>query len=226
MNWNPLLPKRWEEGRLVEKIRRHIDEIFGPKESIPQEILLDQFVPNTLEEIKPLFSHRQVDLRTRFEPAPAISMPIDPLKKVVVGLIKNAVENTPDEGKIEILVRKRGEGAGLVVHDYGVGITAENQRRIFEGFFTTQDTMAYSSKRPFDFNAGGKGADLLRMKIFSERYNFKIDMESSRCRFIPKESDICPGRISKCAFCTKDEECYQSGGTTFTLFFPPASEQT
>ena len=34
---------------------------------------------------------------------------------------------------------------------------------ISEGFFTTQDTMAYSSKKPFDFNAGGKGADLLRI---------------------------------------------------------------
>ena len=50
---------------------------------------------------------------------------------------------------------------GLVVHDYGVGITAENQKHIFEGFFVTRDTMAYSSQRPFDFNAGGKGADLL-----------------------------------------------------------------
>ena len=36
---------------------------------------------------------------------------------------------------------------------------------------------AYSSKRAFDFNAGGKGADLLRMKIFAERYGFKIKMD-------------------------------------------------
>jgi hypothetical protein len=118
-----------------------------------------------------------------------------------------------------VIVRKRGAGAGLVVHDNGVGITWGDQSRIFEGFFTTHETMAYSSKRPFDFNAGGRGADLLRMKIFSERYNFKIDMVSSRCRFIPKASDICPGRISKCQFCSKKEDCYQSGETTFTLFF-------
>jgi len=51
-----------------------------------------------------------------------------------------------------------------VVHDYGVGIIEDAQKRIFEGFLSTQDTMAYSSKRAFDFNAGGKGADLLRMK--------------------------------------------------------------
>jgi len=113
----------------------------------------------------------------------------------------------------------------LLVHDFGVGIIEESQRRIFEGFFTTQDAMVYSSKRPYDFNAGGKGADLLRMKIFSERYNFKIDMTSSRCGFIPKESDICPGRISICTFCKKKEDCYHSGGTIFSLYFPPAPKR-
>jgi signal transduction histidine kinase len=122
------------------------------------------------------------------------------------------------------VVRNRGKGAELVVHDYGVGITADNRKRIFEGFFTTQDTMDYSSRQPYDFNAGGKGADLLRMKIFSERYNFKIQMTSSRCRHIPDDKDICPGRIGDCDFCKEKEDCYGSGGTVFTVYFPPLSE--
>jgi PAS domain S-box-containing protein len=212
------------EGELVERIRTRIHEMFGETESPPQDILLDQFVSKTLDEIEPLFSQRQVDLKTQLEPTPAIRMPVDPLRKVVVGLIKNAIENTPDEGRVEIFVQKRGNGTELVVHDYGVGITAENQRRIFEGFFTTQETMDYSSKRPFDFNAGGKGADLLRMKIFSERYNFKIDMTSKRCRNLPKDKDLCPGSISKCNLCKTKGDCHQFSGTVFTVFFPPASE--
>ncbi len=207
------------EGRIVETIKGHVDEIFGPKESTPEGISLDKFVSVVLEEIKPLFSHRQIDLKKRIESTPVIKIPPDVLRKVVTGLIKNAVENTPDEGKIEISVRKRGKGAELIVRDYGVGITNHNQRHIFEGFFTTQETMDYSSKRPFDFNAGGKGADLLRMKIFSERYHFRIQMISSRCRHIPLDKDICPGRISECDYCRKQEDCYQSGGTTFRVFF-------
>ena len=143
---------------------------------------------------------------------------------MVIGLIRNAIENTPDESKIEISVGKKGKEVELEVRDYGVGITLDNQKRIFEGFLTTQDTMDYSSKRPFDFNAGGKGADLLRMKIFSERYNFWIQMSSSRCRYIPQDKDVCPGIVSKCGFCKKIEDCYQSGGTTFTVLFPAVSE--
>jgi len=151
---------------------------------------------------------------------------LSPLQKIIDGLIKNAIENTPDVGKIEVVVQKKGEGAELEVRDFGVGITEENQTRIFEGFFATQETIDYSSKRPFDFNAGGKGADLLRMKIFSERYNFKIDMVTSRCRYIPKESDACPGRISECSFCTKKEDCHLSGGTVFRLQFPGVPEDS
>jgi signal transduction histidine kinase len=117
-------------------------------------------------------------------------------------------------------VHRRGEGTLLQVHDYGVGIPEEAQKRIFEGFFTTRDTMAYSTKTPFDFNAGGKGADLLRMKIFAERYHFQIEMSSKRCLFLPEETDVCPGRISLCPHCSTKEGCHLSGGTVFTIYFP------
>ena len=216
-----LVTEEVQDESVVERIRMRIDETFGLQESPLQEISLDQFTSKVIKEIQPLFSHRQVDIITDFEITQPIIMPGDALKKVVLGLIKNAVENTPDEGKIEISVLGKGKGGSLLrVKDYGVGIIDDNQRRIFEGFFATQETIDYSSKRPFDFNAGGKGADLFRMKIFSERYNFKIDMTSSRCRYIPLDKDICPGKISRCDFCKKKEDCYHSGGTTFSVFFP------
>ena len=161
-----------------------------------------------------------MDLKTFAESTPPIWMPRDPLEKIVKGLVKNAIENTPDEGKIEVGVRSRGKAVEFRVQDWGVGIVPEHQKHIFEGFYPTQDTMLYSSGKPFNFNAGGRGADLLRMKIFSERFNFKISMTSTRCRYLPSAKDICPGRISECAFCKKLQDCYDSGGTTFEVLFP------
>jgi signal transduction histidine kinase len=210
------------EGPVVERLRKRIDEIFVPKKALPRRVLLHEALRERLDHLVPLFAHRRVEILTHLEIVPPILIPPDVIRKVMEGLIRNAIENTPDEGMIEIRVRKKGEGAELVVHDYGVGITEEGQRRIFEGYVTTRDTMAYSSKRPFDFNAGGKGADLLRMKIFSERYHFQVRMTSTRCRFIPKESDLCPGRISECPFCSGIEDCHRSGGSTFSVYFPPA----
>lgn len=213
------------EGPLVERVRRRIEEVFGPKKTEFSKIPLDVFVGNRLKALKRKFSHRDVTVISKLYKSPEICIPEDVLGKIVDGLIKNAVEATPDEGKIEIVVRQRGKGAELMVYDFGVGITEESQRRIFEGFFSTQDTLDYSSRRPFDFNAGGRGADLLRMKIFAERFHFSLTMKSQRCRYIPGESDICPGKISNCPHCHTAEDCYDSGRSLFRVFFPSVPMQ-
>ena len=213
------------EGSLVERIRGKIHEIYGPKESKISNISLGDFVEGRIGAVKPEFAHRDIELITRTQAVPGICVPEDVLRKVVDGLVRNAIEATPDEGRIEVTVQRKGDLAELIVHDCGIGITEDNRERIFEGFFSTQETMAYSSKRPYDFFAGGKGADLLRMKIFGERFNFRIEMESSRCIFIPEDKDLCPGRISECKFCKTQSDCRYSGGTSFRVLFPPAPDQ-
>jgi signal transduction histidine kinase len=205
---------------IVERIRRRIDELFGSKDAEPVEVQLDRFVTEKVERLRSISEQRGIDVVLHTEPVPAITIPLDPLGKVVEGLIRNAMENTPDQGRIRVTVGSRGKEVELVVSDDGVGIIPEHQAHIFEGFFPTQDTMLYASKKPFEFNAGGRGADLLRMKIFSEQYGFKISMTSSRCIHLPGSGDICPGRISACGFCKGPEDCSQSGGTTFSVAFP------
>ncbi len=215
-----LIAEQTEDAAVAVKIRNRIDQIFKPKDALPENIHLDQFVEEQFLKINPYFSHRNIELKIDIQSAISIHFPSEPLEKLIGGLIRNAIENTPDEGKIKIKVRKKQKSVELVIKDTGVGILAEHQQRIFEGFFPTQDISKYSSKTPFDFNAGGRGADLLRMKIFSERFNFKLDMQSTRCRYIPLPSDVCPGRISECSFCLSPEDCYASGGTTFRAVFP------
>ncbi|MBN2123952.1 MAG: PAS domain S-box protein [Deltaproteobacteria bacterium] len=207
------------EGSLVDRLRVRIRDIFGERERAPERVFLHVFVRERLEVLRPFFPHRQIEIVSRIEDAPPILIPGDALEKVVDGLLRNAVENTPDEGRIEVLVQRKDHDALLLVHDYGVGITEDDRKRVFEGFFSTQNTMDYSSGSPFDFNAGGKGVDLLRMKIFSERYGFRINMASVRCRHIQEEGDFCPGRISRCAYCASTRDCFASGGTVFSLLF-------
>ncbi len=215
-----LFAEQLGEGAVVNKVRERINEIFTSRENAPAEIDLGDFVTKKIEEIRALSYHRKLDMMTRIEPARPVWMPADPLEKLVKGLVKNAIENTPDEGRIEVAVKKRGGFTTLTVEDRGIGIAPEHQRHIFEGFYHTQDTMNYSSGKPFDFNAGGRGADLLRMKIFSERFNFNISMTSTRCKHLPLTKDSCHGRISECEFCKTVEDCYESGGTTFEVLFP------
>ena len=214
-----LIAEQTGDTAVIERVRQRIEEIFGPREAVAEDIVLEEFVRERIKKIEPHFSHRSLELIIDTDRTTAVRIPAEPLEKLVIGLIKNAIENTPDDGKIEVKVTNRDSAVAFSVHDFGVGIVEEHRQRIFEGFFPTQDTMGYSSKNPFDFNAGGKGADLLRLKIFSERFGFKLDVSSARCRFIPLSTDICPGGISKCNYCQGIEDCYGSGETTFTAVF-------
>jgi len=212
-----LIAEETGEKGVLAKVRQRIEDIFSPLDLAVKNILLDQFVEKRIKVIQPEMAHRDISIVTRLESSSPIQMPFEPLKKTVDGLIRNAVENTPDGGKIEIFVHQQENGVSFVVKDHGIGLTREAQKRIFEGFFSTQETMNYSSKQPFDFNAGGKGADLLRMKIFSERFNFKISMTSNRCHRIPENMDTCPGSIEACKE-IPGPPC--DGYTMVTCFFP------
>jgi PAS domain S-box-containing protein len=210
--------------RLVDRIQRRIAEIFGPREAVSEEIRLDHFVEAMLERLRPRFEHRTVDLIPRIEGTDPVWIPSGALAKIVEGLIRNAVENTPDGSRIEVKVRQGAAGPEFEVEDCGVGITTENQRLIFENYLSATDTLQYATRNPYDFNAGGRGFDLLRMKIFSERYHFKIRVRSARCGFIPRDEDLCPGNIEQCPHCQSRQDCLGSGGTVFTVTFAPAGE--
>lgn len=208
-----------EKGELSQKIKARIDEWFGPADAPSEEIRLDSFAENVLKELAPRFAHRKCRIISRFEPSRPVFIPRDVLYKVIEGLVRNAVENTPDGGRIEITVRNLASGCELEVKDFGIGITPENQKLIFESQMSTTETLQYASRKPYDFLAGGKGFDLLRMKIFSERYHFSIRMRSRRCIYIPGESDLCPADVRRCRHCREPEDCTRSGGTTMTVNF-------
>ncbi len=205
---------------IILSIRNRIEDLFGPRESVSEKISLDVFAESTIQALRSNFAHRGCNVEVKTETTPSIWIPRDVLKKVIEGLLRNAVGNTPDGGIIEVSVKNGETGPELEVKDFGVGITEENRRLIFESYITTRETMQYSTRKPYDFNAGGKGFDLLRMRIFSERYNFKIDMKSSRCTFIPGDGDLCPGDIKNCDHCRTVNDCLNSGGTTVVVKFP------
>jgi PAS domain S-box-containing protein len=209
---------------LVDRLRARIDELFGPRDAMPEEIRLAEFIANTVERLRPKFAHRKCELTTRIDSSGPVWIPVEVLSKIVEGLIRNAVENTPDGCRITVSVRNGKNGPELEVKDFGVGISKENQRLVFESYFSAAEVMHYTTRRPYDFGAGGRGFDLLRMKIFSERYHFRIHLISQHCSHLGKDSGLCPGAVADCPHCRDGEDCLRSGGTTVTIEFPPAAE--
>jgi PAS domain S-box-containing protein len=217
-----LVSEELTEKDIIRRLRHRIEELFGRHDTHPEVIPLDQFVAKKIKVLEPRFAHRKCKIETRISAVPAIWIPSDVLAKVVEGLVRNAIENTPDSGEVTISVRNGEIGPELEIRDTGVGISEENQRLIFENYFTTYDTMQYSSGQPYDFGAGGKGFDLLRMRIFSERYHFQLDLSSQQCSLLSQDSGSCSGKIEDCVHIRQSQDCIDSGGTVVTVQFYPA----
>jgi signal transduction histidine kinase len=61
------------------------------------------------------------------------------LQQVVLNLVLNAVQASPEGGKVRIAAHASGNGSAVVsIEDEGTGIPAQNRERIFEPFFTTK----------------------------------------------------------------------------------------
>jgi len=196
----------------LEALRRRIDDTFPTKVRDVEKVSIEVTFQAVESLVHRMMQDRILDVEFN-SPDPAI-VRIQPhiLKSVLNGLVRNAIENTPDHGKIHVKGENSSKGYTITVRDYGVGIPESEQANIFEGFYPIQETDMYSSGRRYEFNAGGTGTDLLKMKIFSQRFGFNMRFTSQRCSCIPTNRDICPGDIRKCKCCEADEDCLTNGG--------------
>ena len=60
------------------------------------------------------------------------------VEQVLVNLIQNAVQAMPQGGYLKVILAKEKATAKIVLIDTGVGIPAENLKRIFDPFYTTK----------------------------------------------------------------------------------------
>jgi len=204
----------------MESIKRKIEELFPERLEEKEGIDITTAFQHAQSLVEGMASRRALDIWFA-APDPAVVM-MQPhiLISVLDGLIRNAIENTPDHGTVIILGERTTDGYRIVVRDCGVGIPESEQRNIFEAFYPVQETDLYSSRSRYDFNAGGTGTDLLKIKIFAERFGFTVRFSSTRCSCIPTVRDLCPGDITRCACCKSIEECLENGGTQFLVDLP------
>lgn len=203
----------------LSEIQRIVQEIVSPRPYQPTRFPVVQLLNDLLKRIRSESSHRSVTVQARAEPVETDI--IDPrlFADVVRTLVKNAIENTPDQGTVVVELRGAPEGILLQVRDQGVGIDWTDREFVFDAFHHTQDTEKYATRNPFDFDAGGKGLELMRLKMLSQEGTFDISFESQRCRHLSGPQNRCPGSIERCPRITGPDECFQSGGTVFSVLF-------
>jgi signal transduction histidine kinase len=88
---------------------------------------------------------KRVTLTTHYDDElPRVVIDAKQIKQVVQNLLNNAIQATPEEGRVHLEVRRfRGKGGGprvqIEVSDTGKGIPEEDLEKIFTPFFTTRE---------------------------------------------------------------------------------------
>ena len=69
---------------------------------------------------------------------PRVSVDPEQIKQVLLNLVINAIQATPNGGQISLRANREGDWIRAEVEDEGVGIPSEDLERIFDPFFTTR----------------------------------------------------------------------------------------
>jgi len=96
----------------------------------------------------------------------------DRLKQVLLNLISNAVQYTPEGGEIFLSLSKKKKKACLLIQDTGPGIPAEDLPHIFERFYRTEKSRTRSKNAGF-----GLGLSIAYWII--EKHKGKINVKST-----------------------------------------------
>ena len=92
------------------------------------------------------------------------------LEEVVYNLCDNAIRYNKAGGEVWVTVKNTPEGKILSVRDNGIGISKENQKRIFERFYRVDKSRSKKT--------GGTGLGLAIVKHIIEQHNFNIEVIS------------------------------------------------
>jgi len=128
-------------------IERFLDS--ARKQLKAQSIDGDFMVAAEIKQIITILKHRarEAAVSVDLKPSPRIKMFADPVKfsQIVANLILNAIEaydHNSDESLRKIVIDTKQEGKWIVISvtDHGRGLSKDQMGRIFDTFYSTQDT--------------------------------------------------------------------------------------
>jgi signal transduction histidine kinase len=103
---------------------------------------LGENVKQVVQTVQPKIEEKQQTLTVDLpEDLPPVNVDPNRLAQVLTNLVSNASKYTDPEGKIDLRARLEGDFIRVEVSDSGLGISAEDQKRLFTQFFRSDDPM-------------------------------------------------------------------------------------
>ena len=159
---------------MVDEILRYSKSGGQSAELCPECFDLEAMIEQLETSHQSLLARKSLEFRKAIDvEAPRVYADRAKVSHVLANLISNAIEFTPDGGRIEVSARPDEEGAWMRVEvsDTGIGISPEDQDRIFEEFV--------SLDRGVDRRLGGSGLGLSIARRLIEMHGGELGLESA-----------------------------------------------
>ncbi len=162
----------------IDRMSRIVDELLflsradlGEIKMTMTEVSLDDLVREVQLQASVLGQDQQVE---------TVLLQVDPitlqgdelrLRELLLNLVDNAIKYSHPNAKVELSLIRKEDQAELKVRDYGIGVSSEEQQRIFDRFYRTDTARAHTSK--------GTGLGLAICKWIVEVHHGTIQTQSS-----------------------------------------------
>lgn len=131
----------------VDRVQRRMQGLLNfakPMEPHVTPVEINSMVRDVVDTLQSRFSNAGVRSVLELEDGlPKLELDANQIEQVFMGLITNALEATPEGGRVTVRTRALGSNGDIdrvevSIEDTGEGIPLENRQRVFEPFFTTK----------------------------------------------------------------------------------------
>ena len=131
---------------------------------------LAQLVEEVYSQTRLLAEARSLTLRIEMIEPLTIQGDYDRLRRLLLNLVDNGIKYTPPGGQVTLSLKREDGRASLRVADTGIGLSPEDQERVFQRFY--RSTEARSGGQ------GGAGLGLCIARSIAEAHGGKIEVVS------------------------------------------------
>jgi heavy metal sensor kinase len=162
----------------IDRIARLVDELLllaradaGVLRMDRKTVDLSQVVEEIYDQGKVLAASRDINLLIgQMEPL-FIRADAERLRRLLLNLLDNGIKYTPAGGRVRLSLQREGKWAILKIEDTGIGLSPEDQERIFDRFYRSAEARSRS--------AGGYGLGLCIARSIAEAHGGRIEVIST-----------------------------------------------
>jgi two-component system, OmpR family, manganese sensing sensor histidine kinase len=157
-------------GDLLFLARSDVDSDLPANERKLAPVLLNPILQNCFVLLEPLANEKKIVFQSKFREELKVLGDTPQLSRLFSNLLENALQYTPDEGRVSLDLYRQNRFAVISVRDTGIGIAADQINKVFDRFWRANKAR---SRRE-----GGTGLGLAISAAIAKRHGGKISVTS------------------------------------------------